>query len=50
LILLFYHLPDAELPAATAIPKQPRIVTIPSYSLCGCGVGFKLMMALQKKI
>lgn len=49
-IVCDHHLPDKELPPAVAIlnPKQPDC-PYPYKELCGCGVGFKLMMALSDK-
>ncbi len=46
-IICDHHLPDPELPAAVAIlnPKQTDC-PYPYKELCGCGVGFKLVMAL----
>ncbi|MBX2939926.1 MAG: DHH family phosphoesterase, partial [Ferruginibacter sp.] len=46
-----HHLPDTVLPNAVAIlnPKQPDC-PYPYKELCGCGVGFKLMMALAEKL
>ncbi len=46
-IVCDHHLPDNELPAATAIlnPKQ-KGCPYPYKELCGCGIGFKLMSAL----
>jgi single-stranded-DNA-specific exonuclease len=46
-----HHMPDKELPPAVAIlnPKQPDC-NYPYKELCGCGVGFKLMMALTEKM
>lgn len=42
-----HHLPDDELPPAVAVlnPKQAGCA-YPYKELCGCGVGFKLIMAL----
>lgn len=48
-IVCDHHLPDQVLPPAVAIlnPKQVDC-PYPYKELCGCGVGFKLMMALSK--
>lgn len=50
-IVCDHHLPDEELPAAVAIlnPKQ-KDCPYPYKDLCGCGVGFKLMSALEEKL
>jgi single-stranded-DNA-specific exonuclease len=50
-IVCDHHLPDKELPKAVAIlnAKQPNC-NYPYKELCGCGVGFKLMMALAEKL
>ncbi|MDO9374025.1 MAG: single-stranded-DNA-specific exonuclease RecJ [Ferruginibacter sp.] len=49
-IICDHHLPDAELPPASAIlnPKQPGC-GYPYKELCGCGVGFKLISALASE-
>lgn len=48
-IVCDHHLPDQVLPPAVAIlnPKQLDC-PYPYKELCGCGVGFKLMMALSE--
>lgn len=50
-IVCDHHLPDKELPPAVAIlnPKQSDC-PYPYKELCGCGVGFKLMMALSEEL
>jgi single-stranded-DNA-specific exonuclease len=50
-IICDHHLPDPELPSAVAIlnAKQPGC-SYPYKELCGCGVGLKLMCALQEKL
>lgn len=50
-IVCDHHLPGRELPPAVAIlnPKQYDC-SYPYKDLCGCGVGFKLMMALAQEI
>ena len=50
-IVCDHHLPDDELPRATAIlnPKQ-KDCNYPFKELCGCGVGFKLVMALSQRL
>jgi len=50
-IVCDHHLPDAELPPAVAILNPKQIdCPYPYKELCGCGVGFKLMMALAEKL
>jgi single-stranded-DNA-specific exonuclease len=50
-IVCDHHLPDHELPPAVAIlnPKQ-KDCNYPYKELCGCGVGFKLITALSKRL
>ncbi len=50
-IVCDHHLPDKELPPATAIlnPKQSDC-NYPYKELCGCGVGFKLITALSQRL
>ena len=50
-IVCDHHLPDDELPPAVAIlnPKQ-KDCGYPYKELCGCGVGFKLIMALSQRL
>jgi single-stranded-DNA-specific exonuclease len=50
-IVCDHHLPDDQLPPAVAIlnPKQ-KDCPYPYKELCGCGVGFKLMMALADEL
>jgi single-stranded-DNA-specific exonuclease len=46
-IICDHHLPDAVLPAATAILNAKQAdCPYPYKDLCGCGVGFKLITAL----
>ena len=46
-----HHLPDLELPPAVAILNaKQKDCPYPYKELCGCGVGFKLMMALTDKL
>jgi single-stranded-DNA-specific exonuclease len=50
-IVCDHHLPDEQLPPAIAIlnPKQ-KDCSYPYKELCGCGVGFKLIMALSQRL
>ena len=50
-IVCDHHLPDEVLPPAVAIlnPKQ-KDCPYPYKELCGCGVGFKLIMALSQRL
>jgi single-stranded-DNA-specific exonuclease len=50
-IVCDHHLPDDQLPPANAIlnPKQ-KDCKYPFKELCGCGVGFKLVMALSQRL
>jgi single-stranded-DNA-specific exonuclease len=50
-IVCDHHLPDEQLPPAIAIlnPKQ-KDCNYPFKELCGCGVGFKLVMALSQRL
>lgn len=50
-IVCDHHMPDDVLPPAVAIlnPKQ-KDCNYPYKELCGCGVGFKLIMALSQRL
>lgn len=50
-IICDHHLPDTILPSAVAIlnPKQTGC-TYPYKELCGCGVAFKLLMAICQSL
>ena len=50
-IVCDHHLPDEQVPKAIAIlnPKQ-KDCNYPFKELCGCGVGFKLVMALSQRL
>ena len=50
-IVCDHHLPDEQLPPAVAIlnPKQ-KDCKYPYKELCGCGVGFKLIMGLSQRL
>ncbi len=49
-IICDHHLPGEVLPEAVAIldPKQPEC-SYPFKELCGCGIGFKLIQALNQE-
>ncbi len=50
-IVCDHHLPDQQLPPAIAILNPKQIdCNYPYKELCGCGVGFKLMMALSDRL
>ena len=50
-IVCDHHLPDEELPPAVAILNaKQKDCNYPYKELCGCGVGFKLMMALAAEL
>lgn len=50
-IVCDHHLPDEQLPAAIAILNaKQKDCNYPYKELCGCGVVFKLMCALQEKL
>jgi single-stranded-DNA-specific exonuclease len=50
-IICDHHLPDPELPPAVAILNPRQIdCEYPYKELCGCGVGFKLMCALEERM
>lgn len=50
-IVCDHHLPDLELPPAVAILNaKQKDCSYPYKELCGCGVGFKLMMALSEQL
>lgn len=50
-IICDHHLPDDVLPKAVAILNaKQKDCPYPYKELCGCGVGFKLMSALQEKL
>jgi len=48
-IICDHHLPDAKLPQALAVLDPKRAdCEYPYKELCGCGIGFKLIQALQQ--
>jgi single-stranded-DNA-specific exonuclease len=48
-IICDHHLPDATLPKAVAVLDPKRAdCEYPYKELCGCGIGFKLIQALQQ--
>ena len=50
-IICDHHLPGAAIPKASAVldPKREDC-SYPFKELCGCGIGFKLIQALQRKL
>lgn len=49
-IVCDHHLPDKEIPVASAILNPKQIdCNYPYKELCGCGVGFKLITALAQE-
>jgi single-stranded-DNA-specific exonuclease len=50
-VICDHHLPSKILPEAVAVldPKRSDC-TYPFKELCGCGIGFKLIQALQKRL
>ena len=50
-IICDHHLPGAEIPKAVAVldPKR-NDCSYPFKELCGCGIGFKLIQALQNQL
>jgi len=50
-IICDHHLPDEEIPAATAILNaKQKDCAYPFKELCGCGVGIKLMQAISSTL
>src|SRR5690606_13978095 len=50
-IICDHHLPDVELPPTFAILNTKQTdCTYPYKDLCGCGVVFKLITAIDKKL
>ena len=48
-IICDHHLPDDSIPKAVAVLDPKRVdCNYPYKELCGCGVGFKLIQALQQ--
>ncbi len=48
-IICDHHLPDTSLPQAVAVLDPKRVdCKYPYKELCGCGIGFKLIQALQQ--
>lgn len=49
-IVCDHHMPDEEIPKAAAILNaKQKDCSYPYKELCGCGVGFKLMQAIEEK-
>ena len=50
-IICDHHLPGDEIPLAVAVLDPKRVdCSYPFKELCGCGIGFKLIQALQKQL
>lgn len=50
-VICDHHLPSKILPEAVAVLDPKRLdCTYPFKELCGCGIGFKLIQALQKRL
>ena len=50
-IVCDHHLPNKSIPEAVAVLNPKRSdCEYPYKELCGCGIGFKLIQALQTKL